>query len=237
MASNEALWAELAVDRAALERASTAQRVADILRARITDGRLRPGTQLSEDAIGNALGVSRNTLRESFRLLVHERLATHELSRGVFVRVLDAGDVADLYRVRRVLETTALRNTPNAPPGALDKIKTALAEGEQAAAEERWLDVGSANMHFHQAIAGLSGSPRTEEIMRQMLAELRLAFHIMNDPKTFHAPYLARHRELLEAIVAGDLDTAERVLHDYLEAAEQHLVDAFARLENGSPLV
>ncbi len=41
----------------------------DILRSRISEGYFPPGTRLSEDSIGGALGVSRNTLREAFRLL------------------------------------------------------------------------------------------------------------------------------------------------------------------------
>src|SRR3954471_3307207 len=101
--------APLADDRALLGRTSTAERVSDILRSRIAEGYFPPGTRLSEDSIGGALGVSRNTLREAFRLLTHERLLVHELNRGVFVRVLTQDDVTDLYRLRKVVECGALR--------------------------------------------------------------------------------------------------------------------------------
>jgi DNA-binding FadR family transcriptional regulator len=86
-------------------------------------------------------------------------------------------------------------------------------------------------MHLHQAIAGLSMSPRIEEFMRQLLAELRLAFHVMNDPKTFHAPYLTWHRRLIQPLLAGDMDAAERMLHEYLDVAERQLLDAFSKLQ------
>jgi hypothetical protein len=72
--------------------------VADVLRRRITDGDLPPGSRLSEEQLVQVLRVSRNTLRESFRLLAHEGLLVHELHRGVFVRVLDEDDLVDLYR-------------------------------------------------------------------------------------------------------------------------------------------
>ncbi|MBE1491244.1 GntR family transcriptional regulator [Plantactinospora soyae] len=228
--------AKLQDDRALISRASTAQRVAEILRARITEGALLPGTRLSEEMIGAALGVSRNTLRESFRLLMHERLVVHELNRGVFVRVLDVEDVIDIYRVRRVLECAAVANARNSLPDALEAIEAALLEGEQAAAEQRWFDVGTANMQFHQAIAGLAASPRVEEIMRQTLAEIRLAFHVMAAPQTFHQPYLERHRELLGLIRAGDVERATAVLDDYLRTAERQLVDAYAeRMVDSAP--
>src|SRR5258707_808947 len=96
--------AELVKDRSLLGRSSTAERVAGILRDRVIEGFFPPGTRLSEEAIGEALGVSRNTLREAFRLLAHEHLLVHELNRGVFVRTLTKEDVVALYRVRRVLE-------------------------------------------------------------------------------------------------------------------------------------
>lgn len=99
----------LADDRALLGRTSTAERVSDILRSRIAEGYFPPGTRLSEDSIGGALGVSRNTLRESFRLLTHERLLVHELNRGVFVRVLTVEDVEDIYRTRSLVECAVVR--------------------------------------------------------------------------------------------------------------------------------
>ncbi|MDG4786794.1 GntR family transcriptional regulator [Micromonospora sp. WMMD1102] len=228
--------AKLQDDRSLITRASTAQRVAEILRARITEGALLPGTRLSEEMIGAALGVSRNTLRESFRLLMHERLVVHELNRGVFVRVLDVQDVIDIYRVRRVLECAAVGNARHSSGEALDALEAALVEGEQAAAEQRWFDVGTANMQFHQAIAGLAGSPRIEEIMRQALAEIRLAFHVMAAPQTFHQPYLVRHRELLALIRGGEVERAHAVLDDYLRTAERQLVEAYAeRVPEGVP--
>ncbi|WP_422769729.1 GntR family transcriptional regulator [Plantactinospora sp. WMMC1484] len=220
--------ARLQDDRSLLSRASTAERVAEILRARITEGALLPGTRLSEEMIGAALGVSRNTLREAFRLLTHERLVVHELNRGVFVRMLDVQDVVDIYRLRRVLEGAAVRNAPDSPAEAMVALDAALVAGERAAAEGRWSDVGTANLQFHQAIAGLAGSPRIEEIMRQALAEIRLAFHVMAVPQTFHQPYLDRHRELLELIRGGDLERAQAVLDDYLRTAQRQLIDAYA---------
>lgn len=96
-------------DRALLGRTSTAERVSDILRSRIAEGYFPPGTRLSEDSIGGALRVSRNTLREAFRLLTHERLLVHELNRGVFVRVLTVEDVEDIYRTRGLVERAVVR--------------------------------------------------------------------------------------------------------------------------------
>ncbi|MFB9908429.1 GntR family transcriptional regulator [Allokutzneria oryzae] len=218
----------LEADRALLGRTSTAEKVAEILRTRIIEGAFRPGERLAEDKIVKALSISRNTLREAFRLLTHARLLTHEMNRGVFVRELTTDDVRDLYRVRRMLEC-AVVSAISAPPAGLDQVAAAVAEGEKAERAGRWRELGTANMHFHQALTGLAGSPRLDEMMQQIIAELRLAFHVMNDPERFHGPYLSRNQEILADLRAGRGPAAAEKLADYLTVAENQLVTAFSR--------
>ncbi|MFE9769703.1 GntR family transcriptional regulator [Streptomyces sp. NPDC005808] len=218
----------LADDRALLGRTSTAERVADILRSRIAEGYFPPGTRLSEDSIGGALGVSRNTLREAFRLLTHERLLVHELNRGVFVRVLTVEDVEDIYRTRTLVECAVVRGLGE-PPYAVDGLATAVANGQRAAREGEWTGVSTANIHFHRELVALAGSARTDELMRSVFAELRLAFHVVDDPRRLHEPYLVRNREILQTLQKGDRDEAERLLAVYLDDSREGLVAVYGR--------
>lgn len=217
---------ELAADRVLLGRTSTAERVAGILRERIAQGFFLPGVRLSEAQIGNALGVSRNTLREAFRLLTHERLLVHKLNKGAFVRVLSVADIADIYRVRQIIECAAIRGLGD-PPYPLDAVAAAVAAGERATHQRKWNDLGTANIHFHQAVAGLAGSERTDDLMRGVLAELRLAFHVMDDPRRFYEPYLSRNREILKTLESGDAAAAERMLGFYLADSRRQLTEAY----------
>jgi DNA-binding GntR family transcriptional regulator len=217
---------ELAADRALLARSGTAERVAAALRERITQGLFRPGVRLSEEHIGRALGVSRNTLREAFRLLTHERLLVHRLNRGTFVRILDSEDIVDIYHVRSLVECAALRGL-GTPPHPLEAIRAAVRDGQEAARRGDWTACGTADIHFHQALAALAGSRRTDDLMRGVLAELRLAFHVMDDPRRFHEPYLTRNREILAALEDGDTEGAERMLGFYLEDSRRQLIEAY----------
>lgn len=227
----------LADDRALLGRTSTAERVSDILRSRIAEGYFPPGTRLSEDSIGGALGVSRNTLREAFRLLTHERLLVHELNRGVFVRVLSVEDVEDIYRTRRLVECAVVRGLGE-PPYTLEELAAAVTEGQLASVEDDWKGVGTANIHFHRELVALAGSARTDELMRSVFAELRLAFHLVDDPRALHEPYLQRNRLILQALQAGDAAEAERLLAVYLDDSLERVVDAYRQRvgEDGTAL-
>ncbi len=217
----------LAADRGLVSRQSTAERVAGVLRKRIAEGFFLPGGRLSEQDIGNALGVSRNTLREAFRLLTHERLVAHELNRGVFVRIPSVEDVVDIYRVRKIIECAAVRGV-TAKPAHFARIKEKVEIGDEAARTGNWKDLGTANVWFHQELAALSGSERVNELVGRLTAELRLVFHIMAEPRRFHERYLPRNHEILDRIEAGDGPGAEQLLMKYLEDAEEQLVGAYA---------
>ena len=211
----------LAGDRQFLGRTGMAERVAEVLRERIIDGSLPPATRLSEDQIAKTLGVSRNTLRESFKLLAHERLLEHKLNRGVFVRQIDAADVIDIYRVRRLVEVAAVRSADGVDTS---QVTECIQVATEAAEHDRWKDVGTADIRFHLALAALAGSPRVDEAMRQVFAELRLVFHAMNDPQAFHEPYLQRNIAIAGMVEAGRLDAAAEALTDYLRDAEATLL-------------
>lgn len=209
-----------------LGRSSTAERVADVLRRRIIEGDLLPGTRLSEERYAEVLRVSRNTLREAFRLLTHEGLLVHELHRGVFVAELDEADLVDLYRLRRTIECDVVRSLTHLDPTRLRPLQDEVSAGEAAAKRGDWVAVGTANMRFHRHLVGLAGSRRIDQVTERLLAELRLAFHGVTSPQRLHEPYVKRNRALLELLVAGETERAAKRLEDYLHDSQTELLDA-----------
>lgn len=228
-AADPSSWLETVAHEAGLvDRSSTAERTADVLRRRITEGDLPPRAHLSEERLIEVLHVSRNTLREAFRLLSHEGLLVHELHRGVFVRQLTAADLVDLYRLRRVVECDVLRSLAGTEVEGLQRLEDDVAEGEAASARGDWVGVGTANMQFHRDLVALARSPRANEVTGRLLAELRLAFHSVESPQLLHESYVARNRALLDLIVAGDLELAAKELEEYLAESLSELLVAMA---------
>ncbi len=221
-AAGDAL-ARLSIEPPAQGRASAARLVAGTLRALITGAQLPPGTRLSEKALVEKLDVSRNTLREAFRILDQERLVVHRMNHGVFVRVLSAEDVADIYTVRRALETAGVRTAP--PPPALAEAAAAVEAGEAAAARDDWIAVTDADLSFHRALGALTGSERIDSFLGGLLGELRLAFAVMPDRRPFHETFLVRNRALLDLLTAGRAADAEAELTAYLDDAEAMITD------------
>ncbi|MCG8924738.1 GntR family transcriptional regulator [Lentzea sp. CC55] len=218
----------LAQGKADLERASTAQKVADMLRERVLDGDLAPGLRLSEEAIGGALGVSRNTLREAFRLLTRDRLLVHEHSRGVFVRRPSGNDVRDLYAARRVIECGSLRLWDDVAEARREAVRAPVRQAVARAEQNDWTRAGQANIQFHRGIVGLAGSSRLSDESDRLFAELMLAFRVAQEINDFYQTYVPWNRRIVELLDGGRTTRAVDQLAEYFDAAEQDLV---ARLE------
>lgn len=67
---------------------------------------------------------------------------------------------------------------------------------------------------------------RSAEVMRGVLTELRLVFHVMPSPQRFHLAYLARNRDVCLLLEAGNGQPAEDALAAYLDDAEREVTSA-----------
>jgi DNA-binding GntR family transcriptional regulator len=201
-----------------------AERSADAIRELIVTGRLTPGQRLSEQAVSETLDVSRNTLREAFRILVHEGLLVRRPNAGVAVARPTLADVVDIYRVRRLIEVPALAAGDPAHPGARtmrDAVDAALA----ARLGGDWRDIAAANMRFHSGIVSLASSPRLDRVHANLSAELRLSFGLLGENGAFFDGFVDRNASLLRRFLSGDADGAAADLNRYLTDSERMLQD------------
>ena len=205
-----------------------AERTAEQLRQKITRGEFAPGQRLSEQALSDSLGISRNTLREVFRMLIKEGLVRHSLNRGVFVTIPDIAAIIDIYRVRRLIECQALAKAYRCHP-AQKKMRAQVDDALRCRAAGDWLGVGTANMAFHMAIVELADSERLNHLFASVLAELRLAFGLLRDPELLHAPYVDMNATLLGLVEAGDFTRAAAALDDYLVQSERIVLAVYGR--------
>lgn len=206
-------------------RASTAEHAAEMLRLQIAQGRLLPGTKLGEEHVSAAFAISRNTVREAFRLLSHERLVDHTLHRGVYVRTVTADDIRAMYATRRLVEPLGIDATIGD-----DTVRAALRElveaTEAAAERDDWHLVGTADIDFHRLLMGACNSTHLSTMFEHLLAELRLAFLLLPDRRALHEPYVGRNRRLVSLLDAGDRGGALAELREYLDVAERHLLES-----------
>jgi len=158
--------------------------------------------------------------------LVAERVLVREPHRGVFVARPDRAAIRDVYRARRVIEVGVVRDA-ELDSERLEAVRAAVEEGQGALAGGEWDDLASANQHFHRALVALAGSPRLDQQMALLLAEMRLVFHGMSGVREFHEPYLAGNARIYELLESGDRAAAADAVVEYLREAEEHLLAGY----------
>ncbi len=85
------------------------QKVVDVLRGAIVEGRYRPGDRLVERDLCEATGVSRTLVREALRQLEAESLVTVIPNKGPVVSTIAPPEAREIYQVRAVLEALACK--------------------------------------------------------------------------------------------------------------------------------
>ena len=211
-------------------RSGSADRVYDTLRQGILDGTYAQGARLGETDLADSLGVSRTPVREALRRLGSEGLLATLPNKGARVRTWTAGELGDIFDLRALLEghaaARAAARVTDADIGFMNDLVTRM---EAATAEGVTPDIDlitELNGAFHGAIVTASGNSLLPELMNSLI-------HVPVVSHTYRLYSAARmqqsmrqHRELLDAVTAGDPAWAEAVMRVHILSARPILLGA-----------
>jgi DNA-binding GntR family transcriptional regulator len=222
-----------------VSRESTAAVIARQLRDAIMTGALPPGTQLGETELAARFQVSRGPLREAMQHLVSEGLLRSERHRGLFVIDLEPGDVYDIYAARSAIERAAMLRAIRG--GERDRIAEALertvVEMAAAAGDDDPTALSTADLRFHEALIGASGSKRLVRMARTLLIETRMCLTALQGTYQRVEERVEEHTNLIQALRDGDEDTALTLLDAHMEDAVQRLAPGTSLKEGHAPPV
>ncbi|AOW93543.1 GntR family transcriptional regulator [Rhodococcus sp. WMMA185] len=215
-------------------RQSTAEFIADRLRAAIMKGALEPGAQLGEAELAAHFQVSRGPLREAMQRLVSEGILRSIRHRGIFVTELSLDDVVDVYRSRSVIERGALDMilADGRREATYAALESAVLEMRDAAERGNAAAVSDADQKFHQILVECSSSPRLVRAAKTLLIETRMCMGALQTTYPDLREQAAEHAALREEIRTGAPPKVRRMLVEHLDDAVQRLQ---AQQENLSP--
>lgn len=178
-----------------------------------------------EPELVSALGVGRNTVREAVRALAHAGLLEVRQGDGTFVRATSeisgalrrmcGPELREVRQVRRVLEVEAARlAATNRTAKDLRVLAEALAERDQAVAEQRWADSVEADARFHREVVRCCGNGLLVELYRGVTEVVKASLAATAGPADPN--WQLGHGDLLEALKAGDPDTAAEAAGRFL---------------------
>ncbi|MDT0444746.1 FCD domain-containing protein [Streptomyces sp. DSM 41886] len=181
-----------------------------LLRGWIVGGELLPGQRLVESHIARRVGTSQAPAREAIKRLAHEGLVISQSHRGTYVAQVSEQQAQDVRDIRVMFEEYAARRASGHLDGAHLRLLTDDIERLRRAAEEGDIgDFRDADMSFHRHVCEAAGNSALTRLWR-MIESSMWGLHVLGNPR-YTGDWRAMaeyHAELLDALRAGDPDTA-----------------------------
>jgi DNA-binding GntR family transcriptional regulator len=194
----------------------------DELRARIVDGRVRPGSRVGQAELADALGISRGSIREALRRLAGDGLVVFEVNRGFFVADVGLERVLERLEARLLLEPGVARLAAERREDAdLDDLRRWVVAERSARTAAAAHD---ASRGFHAALAAATQNEALVRIFDSLwIADVgrRLLASRRAQPEWQDAD-VAEHQELLEAVESRDGGRAEALMRAHVASAWRH---------------
>ncbi|NRQ39721.1 GntR family transcriptional regulator [Nonomuraea sp. NN258] len=200
---------------------SKADYVYSVLLDEIRNARIPGGTALRAAAVAQRLGVSVTPVREALRRLEKDRLISYEAHHGATVIDLGADALAEYYGLRSVVEGLGARlAAARITPGELDGLRELHAAMAADAAAGRNDLLGEQSRRFHQRVVDIGGPAFLGAHARSVRDSVPVPAQasLWLDPAQVERQ-LGAHAAILDALAAGDGDTAERVMIDHVRQA------------------
>jgi DNA-binding GntR family transcriptional regulator len=208
---------------------SLQERTYQALRSALLVGDYLPGERMYEAAIAQALGVSRNPVREAIRRLQQDGLVDVRPHYGMYVATIPADEIEDIYRIRGALEATAAALSAERMSDAeIAALGVTLQEQQEAAASAEDLPREPVSVvqadRFHHAIHVGAKSPRLLTLLEQIYAQVSHFRNLTLRVPGRAAVSAAGHARIYEAIRKRDVDAADREMRLHIDDARQALV-------------
>jgi DNA-binding GntR family transcriptional regulator len=205
------------------------------LQALILNGEFPPGSNLPEIPLSRRFDTSRGTIREALRGLADSGLVDIHPNRGAEVAQLSPQRAREIFSLRSVLESFAVRLALTegrmheteiaAISEAFERMQSCALAGDEFAVIE-------ADMQFHWAIC----SPCRHEILLDTLRGLQARTRQF----IFYTKFLGSdvesevkaHAPLLRAVLSGEADRAEAAVRDHITGAGERLLVRFSEVRS-----
>ena len=188
------------------------------LREAIVRGQLAPNQRLIEAEMSSVFQLPRAAVRTALVRLEHEGLVEREPHRGARVRLVSEQEAVEILQARAALEGIAARQAALkiTPTGAAE-LREVLERQRQALDEQDLLRASDVNAMLHAKIVELSGHTTAQRLIHSLNSQMvRFQFRtilIPGRPSQSHA----EHSTIVEAVIAGEPDKAERAMRKHLD--------------------
>jgi DNA-binding GntR family transcriptional regulator len=214
---------------------SLAEGVFRTLRKTILEGEFEPGEWLRQENLADELEVSQATVRDALNQLVGEGLAVRIPYKGVRVATLSPAELEDIYAMRAVLEGLAAKSAAKTISSEqLQEMRAILPDTIVSNDPDSVPKAREANRRFHEIFIEASQRRFLIRTLRQVLDWIDPLMLYSRTVKTeigletrlkWGERDRFQHTRLLEALEAGDGNSACQAATEAVEEAWTNLAD------------
>jgi DNA-binding GntR family transcriptional regulator len=198
------------------------EEVAELLRQRIFQRELEPGSWIDEMKLAEEYGISRTPLREALKVLAAEGLVTMKVRRGAYVTEVSEKDLSDVYHLLSLLESDAAGIVAERASDAQIAELQALHKQLEAAAGHRE-KFFALNERFHMRLLAIAGNRWRDQMVADLRKVMKLNRHnsLLKSGRVKES--MLEHRAIVEALARRDAKAAVKRMQEHfsngLEAA------------------
>ncbi len=204
-----------------------ADQVYELLVGEICLGVLPAGSHLVQEQLAERLNVSRQPVQQAMARLKADGMVEEVGRRGLWVTQLDPKLMRHHYDIRAALDGLAARRAADRlrlEPGLRDMFahnaKDILAAGARAIEADDTVDQVRQDRALHSLIYKTSGNPLLEQTAEPHWRFLQRAMVEVLQRAKLPEEIWRQHTAIIDAILDGDPDSAERLIVDHdLDAA------------------
>ncbi len=201
------------------------EQVKDRILQWILEGELAPGSRIIETRVAKELGVSQAPVREALRDLTTLGLVEMKPYRGASVRQPSKADLVEAMEVRGELEALAARSAAERmTEECLDELRRLIGEMHELAEKGDAHAHAVKNTQFHETVLRASGN-KTLHRTWSMLEPYARTYVTAMVPGMDLVWLGDRHKDILEALEAGDPDEAAKTMRHHAREAERLVME------------
>lgn len=219
--------------RQPIQRKSLQDQATDWLRQAVVRGDLAPGAMLTEQALTEQIGTGRGTVRAALFALEAQELVTRTPYSSWRVAVLDAQVIREIYTLRAAYEGLAARllaeDRDRLGTDLVTRAFAALSGADDAGTDARVL----ADLGFHASFVAQTGHQHLIRRHALLSDKIEWLYRWSESHWPRRNPLVDEHRPLLDALLQGSPDQAERALRDHIDYSITQDVAGFHSLAAG----
>jgi DNA-binding GntR family transcriptional regulator len=188
-----------------------------ILKQAILDTAILPGTKLSEDSVGESIGVSRTVVKEALVRLSEEGLVEMRPNKGAWVARPAFEEGYDLYSIRFALERLVVEKlTGRLGEEECKALEAHIRAEEEAKSGDRKTSIRLAG-EFHSLLATMTGNAVLARYINELVSRTSLVATLYARPHSTECS-ICEHAEILSGIKEGNVDKAVGLMMTHLQS-------------------